>query len=438
MDDPVGAADRARSPAVVGPTVLVFSSLFPSRAQPLAGVFIKERMFRVGRHVPIIVCAPQPWFPLQLLLRLVRPGYRPTAPVFETVDGVAVHRPRFLSFPGIFKRFDGALMAWSCRRLLRRLVRQHDVALIDAHFAYPDGYAASLLAHWLRLPFTVTLRGTEARHVRDRHIAPRLRLAVRRAARVIAVADALRRIALDAGVPEDRSQVIGNGVDLWRFAPRARGAARSRLDLLQAAPVLVSVGGLVERKGFHRVIALLPALLQRHPDLVYLVVGGPCPEGDIGAALRAQVAQLGLERQVRFLGPVAPDDLSYVLSAADLFVLSTRNEGWANVFLEAMACGLPVVTTDVGGNREVVCSETLGTVVAFGDELAMVAAIDAALRRAWDRDAIRAHALANGWDARVAQVLAQFARTDPRLESAHISAVSAAAAAVAPTACRGS
>jgi Glycosyltransferase len=166
----------------------------------------------------------------------------------------------------------------------------------------------------------------------------------------------------------------------------------------------------VERKGFHRVIELLPRLLRRHPELVYLVVGGPSPEGDWSQRLRQQVSSLGLEERVRFLGPVAPRELRYPLSAADLFVLATSNEGWANVFLEAMACGLPVVTTDVGGNREVVCSDTLGIVVPFGEPEPLADALLEALEREWDREAIIAHARANSWDGRVRTLVATFER----------------------------
>jgi glycosyltransferase involved in cell wall biosynthesis len=172
--------------------------------------------------------------------------------------------------------------------------------------------------------------------------------------------------------------------------------------------VLVTVGGLVERKGFHRVIACLPALLEAHPDLYYLVIGGPSPEGDMTQALKDQAAALGLGERVRFLGPVSPDRLKHPLSAADLFVLSTRNEGWANVILEAMACGLPVVASDVGGNPEVVRGPELGTIVPFDDQAALTAAVDEALTRSWDRQTIRAYAEANSWDTRVGMLISLF------------------------------
>jgi teichuronic acid biosynthesis glycosyltransferase TuaC len=172
--------------------------------------------------------------------------------------------------------------------------------------------------------------------------------------------------------------------------------------------VLISVGGLVERKGMHRVIDVLPALLEHHPNLHYLIVGGASPEGDNRAELTAQVARLGLAERVHFLGSLPADELKWPLSASDVFVLATRNEGWANVFLEAMACGLPVVSTDVGGNAEVVCRDELGTIVPFGDSAALQQALDAALDKDWDRAAILDYARDNQWDKRVAQLLRAF------------------------------
>lgn len=391
-----------------GPSIVVLSSLFPSQVQPGSGLFVRERMFRVGRHLPLAVVAPVPWFPLQGLLRLLRPGFRPGAPGHERQAGHDVWFPRFLSAPGLLKRLDGLTMALAAWPRLRALRRAGRLDLIDAHFAYPDGYAATLLGRWLDVPVTVTLRGTEARLAKDPVLAPLMRRALQRATRVLAVSDSLRQVAIGLGLPPDRVRVVGNGVDLARFHPMPRDEARRQLGLATDAPVLISVGGLVERKGFHRVIELLPALRARFPGLQYLVVGGPSPEGDMGPALRQQVAELGLQDVVRFVGPVSPDGLRPLLAAANVFALATRNEGWANVFLEAMACGLPVVTTDVGGNAEVVCRPELGTVVPFGAPERLLAALDAALSSVWDAGAIRRYAEDNTWDKRVDELLGLF------------------------------
>ena len=164
----------------------------------------------------------------------------------------------------------------------------------------------------------------------------------------------------------------------------------------------------MERKGFHRVIELLPDLLQIQPDLRYLIVGGTSPEGDMREELLEQVRSLNLEDRVHFLGSMPAAEIRWPLSAADVFVLATSNEGWANVFLEAMACGLPVVTTDVGGNAEVVCKPEVGTIVPFGDKQRLLQGIATALDTEWDRAKIRLYAEDNRWESRVSRLRDKF------------------------------
>jgi len=389
------------------PRLIVFSTLFPHRGQPGAGLFIRERMFRVARKMPVTVVAPVPWFPFQHLLRRWRPGFRPSAPKVETQNGIRVLHPRFFSVPGVFKSVDGWFMALGTYLTMRQLQRE-GANLIDAHFGFPDGDAAVLVGGWLNLPVTITLRGTEVPHARDPRRRRRLIKALSRADRLFAVADALKRHAVGLGVPNEKIRVIGNGVDTAKFFPVSRVEARRTLGVPENAPVLISVGGLTERKGFHRVLDCLPSLLERFPGLRYLIVGGATAEGDWEKRLREKVRQMNLGRSVHFLGFVPPDRLREPLSAADVFVLATRNEGWANVFLEAMACGLPVVTTDVGGNREVVFEDSLGRVIPFGDSAALLAALNEALSVSWDREAIVAHARRNSWDDRVETLQEEF------------------------------
>ena len=410
------------------PHIVVLSSLFPSALQPGAGLFIRERMFGVGRRLPLAVVAPSAWFPFQRLIRRWRPGFRPGAPHRETQQNQPVWYPRYFSVPGVLKRLDGLFMALGAWPRLRQLQRAGRLDLLDAHFGYPDGYAATLLGGWLKVPVTITLRGTEMRHAADPKLRPLLALALHRADRVFTVSESLRQVALGLGIAPDRVRVVGNGVDLERFQPVDRAVARTALNLPPGVPMLVSVGGLCERKGFHRVIACLPALRALGHDAHLLVVGGASPEGDWTDRLHAQVRELGLGDRVHFTGPLPPQDLPQALSAADVFVLATRNEGWANVFLEAMAIGLPVVTTDVGGNAEVVCRSALGRVVPFADEAALTSALHEALERTWDRAAIRQYAQANTWNLRVDVLEAEF-RALCRLDGAGVEAPTGPSAA---------
>ncbi len=390
------------------PRLVVFSTLFPNTKQPNAGVFIRERMFRVGKYVPLIVVAPVAWFPGQAIIRRFKPHFRPEPEKQEIQQGITVYHPRFFSIPGVFKWLDGYFLAAGSYFLMKKLKKEFSFNIIDSHFAYPDGFAATLLGKWLTVPVTITLRGTEIRHAKTKSLKHLLINALKRATRVFSVSASLRNHVINLGIPADKVRVIGNGVDTTKFYPLDRTDMRSKQGLKPEDKVLITVGGLVERKGFHRVIEAIPALLKEYPNLKYLVVGGPCAEGDWTEKLQTMVKELNLQEQVRFLGPLPPEQLKDILSAADVFVLSTRNEGWANVILEAMACGLPVIATDVGGNAEVVKYNSLGTIVPFDDKQALENAVNNALQKNWDKEKIIQYAKDNSWDNRVEILLSEF------------------------------
>jgi teichuronic acid biosynthesis glycosyltransferase TuaC len=265
-----------------------------------------------------------------------------------------------------------------------------------------------LLGKWLKVPVTITLRGTEVPLSKMPGRKTRLLIALKNATRVFSVSDSLKQHVVSLGAKSDKIRVIGNGIDVVKFYPLAKSVAREELNIQENAKVLVSVGALVDRKGFYRVIEVLPALVAKYPELIYLIVGGDSPEGNIRERLEHQVKTLKLEDNVRFLGAYPSEHIKIPLSAADLFVLATANEGWANVFLEAMACGLPVITTEVGGNKEVVNDPGLGTVVPFGDSEALLAALLQGLETAWDRPSIIQYARKNSWDSRVKILVEEF------------------------------
>lgn len=388
--------------------ILVFSSLFPSDVAPTAGVFIRERMFRVARKVPLVVVAPQPWSPLDGLARLFRSTFRPQAKRHETMDGIEVYRPRYVSIPRYFKTLDGWLMALGARATMRKLMAEFKPTLIDAHFLYPDGYAAVRLAREAGLPCVVTLRGSKDEWLLGTSREPLLKQTVAGADRLIAVSEALKsNVAVHLGRTPDDVAVIGNGVDLSKFHLVDREQARTKLGIPVDAKVMISVGGLTENKGFHRVIDLLPALRKRIPGLIYLIVGGGTTRGDMRSRLEEQARALKVNDIVRFCGPQPHDALKDYYSAADIFVLATAFEGWANVFLEAMACRLPVVTTRVGGNPEVVSRADLGTLVPYWEPAAFEQAVVEAFERPWNREAIEAYARENSWEARIDKLLTE-------------------------------
>ncbi len=384
--------------------VLVLSFTFPNVKQPALGVFVRERIRRIASECEVVVVAPVPWFPFNRLIRGEQ--WSGIAPV-ERHEGLEVRHPRFFCIPRYLKWLDGGLYAISLLPFLWRLRRSFPFDVIDTHFAYPDGLAGTILGRIFRRPVVITLRGSIVRLATYPLHRPQLRLALRRAARVLAVSESLKQTAVALGIPPQKVRVIPNGVDTSRFFPMERSEARRALDLPKDAKILLSVGGLNEGKGHHRIVAMLPSLLRRHPDLLYVIVGGGRRADSLRPVLEDLIRDHGLRDHVLLAGERPHGEIPLWMGAADVFCLATRSEGWANVLLEAMACGRPVVSTRVGGNAEIVTDPSLGTLVPAADDTAFAEALRAALERPWAPEALAAHARRHSWERATRDVLAE-------------------------------
>jgi teichuronic acid biosynthesis glycosyltransferase TuaC len=374
--------------------LLVFSTVYPNAVQPHHGVFVRERMRGLPPGTEVCVVAPTPWFPF---VSGLRPGFRPIVPREETQDGVRVLHPRFLSFPGFLKCLDGLLLFLGSLPALIRLRRSFRFDAIDAHFIYPEGLAAVLLGKVFRVPVLITLRGLLPLLIPFRLRRPQLRFALRHASRVIAVSESLRASALSLGLPRERVRVIENGVDPELFRPLDRVEARRSLGLPEEGPVLVSVGTLAPRKGFHLVIEALPELVRRFPGVRFAIVGGAGAEGFMEEELRRLATRLGVADRVVFAGPRSRTELAAWYSAADLSVLATAHEGCPNVVLESLACGTPVVATPAG---DIPLLLDAGTGLLVERKVSALAlGIAAALSQPWDRARVRARVEPRTWQA---------------------------------------
>jgi glycosyltransferase involved in cell wall biosynthesis len=165
--------------------------------------------------------------------------------------------------------------------------------------------------------------------------------------------------------------------------------------------ILLSVGLLIERKGHHIAIEALKQL----PEDILLVIAGSGPERE---RLQNLARECGVAARVRFAGQVPNDQLKWWYSAADALVLCSSREGWANVLLEAMACGTPAIATDIWGTPEVIQRREAGRLMAARTPQALVDAC----RNLFDdypaRAAVRQYAEGFGWDATTAAQLKLF------------------------------
>jgi teichuronic acid biosynthesis glycosyltransferase TuaC len=371
---------------------LLFSTLFPSRARALHGIFVETRLrelLKSGR-VETRVLAPVPWFPF------VHPRFGAYAamartPAREQREGVEVYHPRYPLPPKVGQNVAPYLLAAGSLPTARRLIREgFDFDLIDAHFFYPDGVAASLLARHLGKPFVCTARGSDI-NLYQQFSTPRRLIAktLEQSAANIGVSADLVKQMVALGADSGKCHTIRNGVDLERFVPLDPAESRAALGLPARGLMLLMVGHLVELKGHHLVIEMLKGL----PDAHLVIVGA----GERLAFLQSLALSLGVQTRVHFGGQQANDELKRYYSAADVLLLASSREGWPNVLLEAMACGTPVVATLVNGTPEIVSAPEAGRLAAERSPASLRAALDDLLARYPQRRLVRAFAERFSW-----------------------------------------
>jgi teichuronic acid biosynthesis glycosyltransferase TuaC len=384
--------------------LLTFSTLYPNDQQPNHGVFVENRLRHLvasGRVVTSVV-APVPWFPSGAALFGSWAVHARTARR-ETRHGLEVLHPRYPVIPKLGMAISPWLLYRATLPMLQRLCATHGRPdAIDAHYVYPDGVAATWLGRRLGLPVVITARGTDV-SLLPRYMIPRrlIQGAIRDAAALVAVSAALKQALIGLGAPPDKVTVLRNGVETTLFRPPDnRSATRAALGL--TGPTLISVGLLIERKGHHRVIEAMATL----PGYTLLIVG----QGPERARLTAMIDRLGLADRVRLLGARPHAELPELYGAADALVLASSREGWANVLLEAMACGTPVIASNIWGNPEVVRSPAAGLITESNTAEAIVAATRRLFAEPPDRAATRAYAEQFSWDQTTSGQLELFGR----------------------------
>ncbi len=334
--------------------VLTLSSLFPDATRPTFGVFVERQTLGLAAcgEVSLVVVAPvglPPW-PLSR-----HPQYRDLAQLAPVEDwkGLEVHRPRFMTLPGTGGRWHVAALVRCLIPLLANLRRDFAFDVIDAEFFFPDGPAAIALSRHFGVPVSIKARGADIHHWGHGVTAGQVRVAGRAADGMLAVSQAMRADMIALGMPGERIRVHHTGVDLARFAPLNRSIAKQKWGV--TGPLIVSLGALIERKGHGIVIEAMRDV----PSATLLIVG----EGGARAALTADIERHGLGDRVRLIGALPHVDLPALLGAADVMALASASEGLANAWVEALACGTPIVITDAGGAAEVVTEPHYGRIV---------------------------------------------------------------------------
>ncbi|MES1981082.1 MAG: glycosyltransferase family 4 protein [Pseudomonadota bacterium] len=383
--------------------ILTFSSLYPNAVQPTNGIFVENRLRHLvaSGEVEVKVVAPVPWFPFAGAA-FGKYGDYARVPAYDVRHGIEVYHPRYLVVPKIGMSIAPVLMACAVRKTVHSICEQgFDFDLIDAHYFYPDGVAACILADKLRKPFVVTARGTDINLI-PMYALPRkwILWAAAKSHAMISVCQALRDEMVDMGIAADKVTALRNGVDLNSFHPGGRDEIRSQLNI--AGKMLLSVGYLIERKGHHLVIEALTSLRDYR-----LYIAG---DGEMSAQLKKLALDRGVADRVIFLGSLDRASLRRYMVAADALVLASSREGMANVLLESIACGTPVVATPLWGTPEVVAAPEAGVLTLDRSSAAMAEGVTRLFANYPDRARTRLYAEKFSWDDTTQGQLAIFRR----------------------------
>ena len=371
--------------------ILTFSTLYPNAEFPSHGIFVETRLRHLlanFKNVSTQVVAPIPWFPFASP-RFGRYGKMARVAHSEVRNDVRVLHPRYVNLPKIGMTAAPYFLAQASLPVLKGIIVDgFDFDLIDAHYYYPDGVAATMLGKKLGKPVVITARGTDINLI-PQYPAPRKMIlkSASDAAASITVCQALKSEMTRLGADPSKIFALRNGVDLQLF--HAIDREKARMQLGWTAKTLLSVGHLVERKGHHLVINAMRDL----PDFRLVVIGS----GEEAENLHELTRAANVHDRVDFIPSIKQTELSTYYGAADALVLASSREGWANVLLEAMACGTPVVATNIWGTPEVVKNRDAGVLVAERTAAALAAGVKALFADYPDHAATRRYAEGFNW-----------------------------------------
>lgn len=353
---------------------------------------------------------------IPLARRIDRGAYDLRICCLTTIEGNAVEQE--LRKEGVSITNLGARNLRDVRafRGLLRLLREERIELMHAHLTYASIWGA-LASRITGVPVVATLHVAPPQEgrasIRDRI----MRFALDRwSAGVIAVSDALRRRYLGGGgIDAKKLMVVHNGIEVERFrgdADEARATLMRELDIPPAAKIVVTVSVLRPGKGIEVLLDAIPHIVRAVPDACFVIVG----DGPMRGAWSERARELGVERHVRWAG--YRNDVAAILPGCDLFVLPSLDDAFPTVLMEALAAGVPLVATEVGGIPEIVTPGLTGTLVPAGDamrlaeEVAEMLADEETLRRMRGaaRDAASQRFSTGAWLQRLDQVYARCAR----------------------------
>ncbi len=334
--------------------ILFLSHLYPNNINPSFGMFIHNKIKQIvdaGHQVRII--APVPYVPKILKFK---PKWLEYSKIKQhnIIDGVRINYTRYLNLPGArFHPISCYTMYYGIQPVLNSLMEKFKPDILHTNTATPDGFVGVLIKKKYKIPLISSLRGSDINIYphRDKFTMLLTKKVISDSDQVISVSKDLSATAEKITSPKKKIKVIYNGCDLniFSFNKHFRLLIRKKLNISDKAKVIIFIGQVEKSKGVYELIKSFNDLAQKYSDLHLIIAGNRLEEPSLDYLVSGN-----LKNRIHFAGRQPYKEIPHFLSAADVFVLPSYNEGLPNVVLEAMACGLPVVATKVGGIPEAV------------------------------------------------------------------------------------
>ena len=366
--------------------VLVLTDMFPSKEEPTLGIFVYELSKAISCKNRVIVIHPQIWDPL-------RGKFCRKDNYYNHFNDIEVYRPRLFIPPKGDKLFLRAMAFFLIALpLVRKLRKQFYFDLIHVHMAGPAGFAAVLLGMIFSKPVIVTAHGSDIHSFPKHFFLKRLVIfTLKKATKVVAVSQSLKESISKMVSSQKELFVIRNGVNYEIFSPMDK--TREMLNLPNDIKIILFIGSLLPIKGVDLLLHAFADINKK--DHINLIIIG---KGASEQKLKDLTKELHVETQVSFIGTRKHDEIPLWLNACDLLCLPSHNEGFPTVVVEAFACGRPVVATKVGGIPEAITNDTLGILVEPNNKEELTAALNKALEKEWDYQAISEYGKRFSWD----------------------------------------
>jgi len=353
--------------------VLVISHMYPSTFNDISGIFVHEQVKAlIDKGIEVQVVSPIPWTPFPINCLSSKWKKYSNIPEREIREKISVWYPRYVTFPRAwFFASSGQRMFLGIKDIVAKIYKEFKFDLIHAHVALPDGLAAVKLKQIYRKPVIVTIHGQDLQQTlyKNSNCKTALFYVFKQADKIVTVSSKLKRIAKENFGFAKKIITIGNGVQINKLVLKRNNILRGN-DF--NCRIILSVSNLILQKGIDYNLKAFARLVDKYSNLRYLIIG----DGPEMKHLKELSNNLRINKRVEFLGKLPHHEVIKYMAKADIFSLPSWNEGFGVVYLEAMACGKPVIGCKGEGIEDFVENGKTGLLVKPKDVDSLAKAMD--------------------------------------------------------------